>query len=107
MRDWTTTKEQLLEAMKREAETPEDLVAVFWQLYSTFGDRGEVIQCDFDELPERKFDSGYGGMEGEPIIAFTKDRVYFKVVYDGMEWIDSVPRNPENVDGYIPVFGDV
>lgn len=41
-----------------------------------------------------QFDPGYGDLEGPPILAWTKDRVYFPVAYDGAEWIDSAPRNP-------------
>ena len=41
-----------------------------------------------------EFDNGYGGSEGIPFTAWSKDRVYFPVVYDGAEWVSSVPRNP-------------
>ena len=43
---------------------------------------------------DKVFDSGYGGSEGEPFTLWTKDRVYFPAVYDGSEWVASVPRNP-------------
>ena len=43
---------------------------------------------------DRKFDDGYGGSEGKPFTIWTHNRVYFPVVYDGAEWVDSVPRNP-------------
>lgn len=49
-----------------------------------------------DELDE-KFDGGFGGSEGKPFTAWTKDFVYFPVVYDGAEWVGSVPRNPCNI----------
>lgn len=36
----------------------------------------------------------YGTAEGEPFTLWTKEYVYFPVVYDGMEWCGSVPRHP-------------
>jgi hypothetical protein len=46
-----------------------------------------------DEMA-RLFDDGYGGSEGVPFTLWTVSRVYFPVVYDGAEWVKSVPRNP-------------
>jgi hypothetical protein len=46
-----------------------------------------------DEL-HRQFDAGYGGSEGRPFTLWTTNRVYFPGVYDGAEWVASVPRNP-------------
>lgn len=43
---------------------------------------------------DREFDNGYGGAEGMPFTLWTEERVYFPVVYDGAEWVASVPRNP-------------
>ena len=52
-----------------------------------------VMTLNMKELEER-FDSGYGGAEGRPFTAWSKDWVYFPVCYDGSEWIGFVPRNP-------------
>ena len=38
------------------------------------------------------FDAGWGGSEGPPVLAWTERRVYFPVVYDGAEWLESAPR---------------
>lgn len=43
---------------------------------------------------DKEFDNGYGGTEGEPFTAWSDSRVYFPVVYDGSEWVESAPRNP-------------
>ena len=48
------------------------------------------------EILNYDFDSGYGGSNGSFFTAWTKDVVYFPAVYDGAEWIASVPRNPCN-----------
>lgn len=55
----------------------------------------DIISCTLsdDEL-DVKFDSGYGRVEGVPFTLWTTRRVYFPVMYDGAEWVDSVPRNP-------------
>lgn len=47
-----------------------------------------------DEELNQPFDVGYGTAEGVPFTAWTENRVYFPVVYDGSEWVSSVPRNP-------------
>ncbi len=41
-----------------------------------------------------EFDDGYGLSEGPYVLAWTEERVYFPVVYDGAEWLGSAPRNP-------------
>ena len=41
-----------------------------------------------------EFDSGYGGVEGIAFMLWTGSYVYFPIMYDGAEWVESVPRNP-------------
>lgn len=41
-----------------------------------------------------EFNNDYGGHQGEPFTAWSPDRVYFPVVYDGKAWVGSVPRSP-------------
>ena len=54
-----------------------------------------LIACTLtDGQLDTPFDSGFGGIEGKPFTAWTENRVYFPVVYDGAEWVGSVPRNP-------------
>lgn len=48
-----------------------------------------------DEDLDRKFDCGYGGVEGVPFTVWTADRVYFPRCYDGAEGVASVARNPD------------
>ena len=49
----------------------------------------EIVKWD------EEFDGGYGGPEGQPFIAWTKGKVIFCQCYDGAEWLEAVPRNPE------------
>jgi len=49
-----------------------------------------------EEEMNKKFDSRYGGSEGKPFTAWSETRVYFPVVYDGLEWVSSAPRNPSD-----------
>ena len=59
------------------------------------GDAGPVIAYAPDPATfDVEFDGGYGGSEGPDVLAWTEARVYFPVVYDGAEWIESAPRNP-------------
>lgn len=48
-----------------------------------------------EEQMEKCFDNGYGGSEGIPFTVWTKNKVYFPVVYDGAEWVGSISRNPD------------
>jgi hypothetical protein len=43
---------------------------------------------------KRVFDGGYGGAEGNPFTAWTKNYVIFPTEYDGSESIARVRRNP-------------
>lgn len=51
-----------------------------------------VAPADIDL--DREFSGGYGSSQGEAILLWTEERVYFPVVYDGAEWLGSAPRNP-------------
>ena len=60
----------------------------------TFGD---TVSCTLSEAElDEVFDDGYGGSEGKHFTLWTANRVYFPVVYDGAEWVGSVPRNPND-----------
>jgi len=55
-----------------------------------------VVSCTLtEEELSKSFDEGYGWIEGKPFTVWTKTRVYFPAVYDGMEWVGSVSRNPD------------
>ena len=57
----------------------------------------DIVFCTLssEEMAE-KFNDGYGCSEGKPFTCWTTNNVYFPVVYDGAEWVGSVPRNPCN-----------
>ena len=58
-------------------------------------DWGDLQGCTLsDEDLDVEFYDGFGASDGKPFTAWTSDRVYFPVVYDGSEWVGSVPRNP-------------
>lgn len=79
MRTW---RELIAIEMKKQGETWDD-----------------VVKANIDGSFDRGFDAGYGGEEGEPFCLWTKNRVYFPVCYDGLEWCGSAPRNP--ADGVV------
>lgn len=74
----TSWKDLISEEMERKNESWNDL-------HSTTLTSEEIY---------RKFDNGFGGAEGVPFTLWTRNRVYFPVVYDGYEWVGSVPRLP-------------
>lgn len=63
---------------------------------STFGETlADIVSCTLTEAELGvEFDGGYGGHNGKAFTCWTTNRVYFPVVYDGAEWVGSVPRNP-------------
>lgn len=59
------------------------------------GDTSPVVAVAPDEsVLDVAFDSDYGSSAGPAVLIWTEERVYFPVVYDGAEWLESVPRNP-------------
>ena len=74
----TTWREEITEEMEKRGET--------W---------GDVEACTLDDKGlDVSFYPGYGGSKGKWFTLWTRARVYFPAVYDGSEWVESVPRNP-------------
>lgn len=95
-----TTRQQVIDALA-EGDTLESLDCYYNPVpeYGSAYDASiELIHCRGNDLPEREFDAGYGGVEGEPIICFTDRYVYFRRSYDGYESIGYMPRHPEFVE---------
>jgi hypothetical protein len=70
------------------------------------GDASPVVAVAPNESAlDVNFDEDYGTSEGPAILIWTADRVYFPVTYDGMEWLDSAPRNPVS-EGQAHVGGE-
>ena len=104
----TTAQEQLRDAVENNGEKVEDLLICFYEGpvdYSYDGPPIPITECSFEELPTRKFNPGYGGVEGETVIAFSERYVYIKGCYDGQEWMEAIPRHPEVVSNGIPIVG--
>lgn len=57
-------------------------------------DFSKMITTLTDKELNEEFDDGYGGSQGKPFTAWGEKRVYFPIVYDGAEWVESAPRNP-------------
>jgi len=100
----STRKKQLTEALQK-GDTPEMLTCFFMdehgQPWSTDESSPVIGPCGFDDLPDREFDSSWGGTEGPPTIAFSERFVYICVQYDGSEWMTAIPRNPDQAT-FIP-----
>jgi hypothetical protein len=62
------------------------------------GDKWDTVIASTlsDKELDAEFNNGFGGSEGKPFTLWTENRVYFPVVYDGAEWVGSVPRNPSH-----------
>jgi hypothetical protein len=69
------------------------------------GDEPIVAYAPDEATFDIEFDDGFGGANGPDVLAWSTTRVFFPVVYDGAEWIESAPRNPvpagqEHVGGH-------
>ena len=75
-----TWRKKLTELLARDGKTWSDLIGC------TLTDE----QADAELIPY------YDRVQGASFTAWTENRVYFPVCYDGAEWIGSVPRHPCN-----------
>ena len=60
-----------------------------------------------NQVLDRPFYAGYGGVEFPPILAYDKSHVYFIVCYDGASWLERLPltwARATTLKG-IPYFG--
>lgn len=111
----TTIKQQVLDACEKTGEDPALLTCVYipdgqYAYYGPLFEKDDEnplpVTCSVAELPEREFDSGFGGREGERIICFSEQYVYISTEYDGAENIEAVPRHIEQIKSWrdIPVI---
>ena len=57
-----------------------------------------LLHCTLSKKERDKpFDSGFGGVEGEPFTAWSEEWVYFPTEYDGAERVARVRRHPCNI----------
>ncbi len=106
----TTIKEQVLDALEETGEKPEELRCFIQPChdddYHYDSECTPPKEVSFADLPERDYDSGYGGVEGPAFIAFGPGYVYIRGEYDGSEWITAIPRHPEYLgDKTLPSVG--
>jgi len=94
------TLQSLLDSeLTSQGESPEDIESTRVSVGDGWSPDNSVEQS-YDDLAEYEGDTGFGGERLPRLLAWTDDRVYFKVVYDGAESIGSAPRNPaEEIPG--------
>ena len=88
----TTWLEELKTLAQSRGFTLKDILA--WNV------GGVIYKTMPRKMLDEKFNDGYGGSEGTPFYAYTDKWVIFPVVYDGMEWLAAIPRDP--MQGYGP-----
>ena len=101
----TTIRELIREALVVTGEQPEDLDCYYQDGYGDPYEEENLkpTQCSSVRgLPEREYDTGFGGINGPPFIAFSEKYVYISVQYDGAETIEAIPRHPEFLGRRIP-----
>jgi hypothetical protein len=93
------TIQDLMRQAIESAKDDEASVECYYRNVQDYDEQiGPVIRCTVAELPQRTFNDGFGGVEGEAIIAFSSKYVYVKGVYDGSEWIQAIPRHPDSIN---------
>lgn len=63
-------------------------------LDNNVGEDDIVFVAPNEEVLDIEFYDGFGSADGPRVTVWTADKVYFPVVYDGSEWLESVSRNP-------------
>lgn len=89
-----TYRNMLTEAMKSHSETWDDVEQV--NILPNHYHWSDGAHYNYDHLLDEEIDTGYGGVYGPSVTLWTHKRVYFGACYDGLEWIESVPRYPCN-----------
>jgi len=79
MSNITTWHKAISEELEEQGETWDDIVS------STLSETEMHVE----------FDDRFGATEGKPFTVWTRKRVYFPVMYDGAEWVESVARDPD------------
>ena len=79
MIDWNDWKSLITDEMKEHDDS--------WDSFVSCTLTEEELCEQFDELS--------CSSDGEPFTLWTKTRVYFPVVYDGIKWVGSVSRKPD------------
>ena len=116
----TTIREQLQRACEQTGDDINTIVCFYqkmrgqrhdidgnWvSIFDRNAKRPPVERGNVDDLPSFDYHAVCGDDEGPPFLGFSARYVYVHVRYDGAEWIDAVPRNPENVGtGDLPWLG--
>lgn len=80
--------------MSRETATWREMIG--WEMEAQNDDWSNVVSNTMSESEmDVVFDASYGSANGIAFTVWTKTRVYFPCQYDGSEWCDSVPRDPD------------
>lgn len=100
MATWRTL---ILREMEKYKDSFDNLVSFAigppWddEYYDDFLQEGPVPTFTNESFLDEDFNEGLGGIRGRRFTVWTKDRVYFPIVYDGAESCRSVSRNPDGL----------
>lgn len=92
-----TWRKMITKEMAKHDETWDDLRALVFKARHKWDEddnQGDPDPDDIKACLDHQFADGYGSTEGLPFTLWTVKRVYFPVCYDGSEWVESVPREP-------------
>jgi hypothetical protein len=78
MSDWMTTWRKEFESERERNKDATPVVAI----------------APDESVLDVEFDASWGRENGQPVLIWTEDYVYFPVGYDGSESLGSAPRNP-------------
>lgn len=77
------------DAIKATGDKPDDLrILIAYERHGEYSSKQEIA---YDTLPTFEFDDGFGGENGPQFMAWSKNYVYFKQIYDGAETLVWVP----------------
>ena len=86
-----TWKERLEDVMATQQDTWEDIEHSSPSIYKKVPQPGsEPPKCIDSDFYIEEDNDGYD----QPFLIYTKRWIYFAVLYDGTNWVGSVPRHP-------------
>jgi len=87
-------KDEILNKLEKLGLSEEDIEKV--HLGSRGGNRSLVEAQEVDSLNPLDYDvdMGYGYENAHSFYIYTKDWILLKGTYDGAEWVEAIPRNP-------------
>jgi hypothetical protein len=87
-----TWRNRLLSELKENNDDWSNIISI--NIEPRYNASNEVKQMTTDQLLDLEQDFDYGGDDDMNMIVWTDNYIYFSYEYDGLFYLESIPRNP-------------